>query len=126
MDDTILIGKASIREAQIMKTILDKYERASDQKVNYDKISNQISQIFQCQLGSLLSTYLGMPLFEGCIQITFWHKVMDILKNKMAGWKEFLLILAGKIQHAKASLQRILVYTASIFKIPSLVANRND
>lgn len=37
VDDTILIGKANIEEDRIMKFILDKYEKASSQKINYNK-----------------------------------------------------------------------------------------
>jgi len=37
VDNTILIGKASIKEARVMKSILDKYEATFDKKVNYEK-----------------------------------------------------------------------------------------
>jgi len=67
-----------------------------------------------------------MPLFVGQAQTSFWHKVMKKLKNKMVGWKGVLLSMGGKIQHAKASLQSILVYMASIYKIPTLVVEKID
>lgn len=44
----------------------------------------------------------------------------------MIGCKGSLLSMAEKIQHAKASIQSITVYLASIFKIPILVAKRID
>lgn len=44
----------------------------------------------------------------------------------MVGWKGALLSMVGKIQHAKSLLQSILVYMASIFKIPTLVIERID
>lgn len=98
-----------------MKRIIEIYKGVSRHKINYDKaniyFSNttqwkelEIAYILQFQIGSLLATYLGMPLFEGIVQRYFLNRPMDWLDKKLIWWKSALLIMDKKIKHAKASL----------------------
>lgn len=73
MDDTTLMGVATIIEAINLRKVLDVYLAASGQLTNEDKssifffntprpIQLRIDHILRFQVGSLPLTYLGIPL----------------------------------------------------------------
>lgn len=108
VDDTILIGKASMWEARNFKDVLVLYGQASHQKVNFQKIKifffntpiewhKKITKLFQCQISELPSVYLGMPLFVGGIIKSFWDSIVEMIKMKLVGWKEAILSHVGKL-----------------------------
>jgi len=108
VDDTILVGKAGLIEAKEFKNILDSYDKASNQKINYEKTnifffntpvdrSESIARVFQYQISTFPAIYLGMPLFFGRIQKELWNGVMKRFDNKLSRWKGALLIMARKI-----------------------------
>ena len=95
VDDTIMGGEASVKEAKAMKDTLDTYSRGLGQLINWDKSSvffintleqrqKKISSILGCQVGKLPSTYLGLPL--GTIPSdSFWNGIMERFSKKLAG-----------------------------------------
>ena len=66
-------GEASIREAKVMKDILNLYTRGLGQLINWEKsvvffvntledMQRKIARILGCGVGNLPSIYLGLPL----------------------------------------------------------------
>lgn len=47
--------------------------------------------------------YIGMPLFTGAFKNSVWDPLFDKLQQKLAGWKETVLIQAGKLQLHKST-----------------------
>lgn len=136
MDDTILIGAASVKEAREFKRILQIYEAASHQKINLNKTNiyffntpdfskEMIKRIIKCEEAKLPTKYLGMSLFLRRVK-EFWNGVIEKLENKMIGWKNALLNHARRLQLIKTILQSILVYLANIFPISQLVSKKID
>ena len=73
VDDTIMGGEASVKEAKVMKEILDMYTRGSGQLINWEKSmiffvntpkvrQRKIARILGCGVRNLPSIYLGLPL----------------------------------------------------------------
>lgn len=132
VDDNIFLCRASLAEARALKSSLQAYQKATNQKINLDKSlaffintpegqQRRISRILAMARGALPSSYLGMPLFVGKMRQSLWDPVVSRFNKKLAGWKGALLSWAGKIQLVVASLQSIHVYQMSVFKMPSKV-----
>lgn len=62
--------------------------------------------------------YLGLPLYSGPTLDSFWSSLIDRVQSKLARWKGALFSQVGKLQLIKDSLQNLLVYAMSLFKIP--------
>src|SRR4051812_12114104 len=71
-DDTILVMKASVAQAQHMKNNLSAYADSVGLNINFQKSNlvpmnltdneaNMLAGIFDCELGSMPFTYLGLP-----------------------------------------------------------------
>ena len=76
MDDTALMGMATIREASNMRKVLDIYLGASGQLINEGKssifffntppsIQRRVAHILRFQIGGLPLLYLGIPISAG-------------------------------------------------------------
>ena len=113
-DDSFLFGTASARECERYKFILDVYERASRQKVNYSKssvvFSRNITMEEQLNLAAILAVerkdehgkYLGLPLRVGKSKTAIFAYIKEKLSNKLLGWKSKILSCAGKETLIKA------------------------
>lgn len=73
LDDTIMGGEASVKEAKVMKGLLDVYIRGSGQLINWAKSSiffintpierqRKIVGILGCGVGKLPTRDLGLPM----------------------------------------------------------------
>ena len=72
-DDTILLMPACPQQAMIIEDILTKYAQSIGLKINFHKstlipinleadLAAQLAAIFECTIGSMPFTYLGLPL----------------------------------------------------------------
>lgn len=102
-------------EARTIKMTLQNYEAASGHLVSLPKsmifflntpkrTMQIIVSILQCSVGSLPSTYLGLPLGANPSPESFWNGLIDKCKAKMDGWKGALLIQARKLVMIKSTL----------------------
>lgn len=98
VDDTSIMGQASVVEAKRFLNILSKYKKASQQPIKFDKSKlyfihtpearqRKIAWIFKCQIDNFLRTYLGMPMFFGASTEALWIKQLERIRGKLAGWK---------------------------------------
>jgi len=129
-DDSLIFCKATIEEAQNIKDIITKYERASGQKVNYDKSEiifskktnedthNRILQILNMNKVENFSKYLGIPTHLGRSKRQVFDFIQDRVLKKLKGWKEKHLSFAGRGTLIKIVAQTIATYIMSGF--PSL------
>ena len=101
LDDSIVMGEASVRNARNIKNALEDYGQASGQTINQNKSviyfinvndnrQNKIKRIIGCEIGTLPSSYLGLPLCMDPPEI-FWSSLIDKIHSKLAGWKGSLL-----------------------------------
>ena len=96
-DDTLLFGKASLQEAQHIKTILDLYKAASGQEVNFDKsavvfskntdpaVRRSITQLLNIKEVPTHDKYLGLPTVVGRSKAEVFSSVKERIWQKIHG-----------------------------------------
>ena len=96
-DDSILFCKASVGESQELRSILQKYEEASGQKINTDKSSiffspnttQETKDEILASLGPMQDTrhtkYLGLPSFIGRSKKQVFAILKERIGKKLAG-----------------------------------------
>ena len=107
-DDSLLFYKANSVEWRRLTRILDKYEAASRQKLNQDKISNFFSRNTSTEkreeiirLSGLKATdrfekYLGLPTLVGKSRSKEFKCIKDRVWNRLQSWKVKFLSQARK------------------------------
>ena len=114
VDDSIVMEEALVRNARNIKNALEDYGQASGQIINFNKSviyfinandnrHNKIKIIIGCEIGTLLGSYLGLPLCMDPLEI-FWSSLIDKIHLKLARWKGSLLSWASKVIALKSIL----------------------
>eukprot|EP00253_Pinus_taeda_P008507 PITA_08507 len=129
VDDTMLHGTPTVKEAVAYRGILDLFSQASSMEINFSKstifffnthlaVQAHLSQLLGFRIGSLPSKYLGDPLTLKPWQKIHWEKVLTNMKKKCSHWTNIALNLAGRLILTKAVLQAILQYLLSMLPAP--------
>nr|XP_040243927.1 translation initiation factor IF-2-like [Aegilops tauschii subsp. strangulata] len=90
-DDTLLLMPACAMQAAVIKKILVDYADSIGLKINFHKstlipinveedLTNRLAAIFECSVGSLPFTYLGLPMGTSRPSI---HELMPLLPPKL-------------------------------------------
>ena len=128
-DDSLILMKASIHNAEALKTILDLYCKASRQLISVDKssiffspntkveIKEQLCTTLNIMTEALNDKYLGLPAKVGMDKKNCFQYLVDRVVSRVNGWKERQLSLGGK-EVLKSVAHVILSYAMSVFKIP--------
>ncbi|KAJ1295804.1 hypothetical protein BS78_01G250800 [Paspalum vaginatum] len=128
-DDSLILIKSRLADAQFLEQILKRYEMASGQVINNDKQSilfspNTSSQV-RHQIKAILSIYqeatngryLGLPVTVGKSNKTTFEYIKHKVWARIQGWQEKLLSKAGKEILVKAVAQAIPTYAMSCFAL---------
>ena len=83
-----------------------------------------LEKILGCRIGSLLMTYLGMPLGASHKSPTIWNPILEKIERKLAGWKKLYLSKDGRLTLLKSTISSLPTYYLSLFTIPTRVANK--
>ncbi|XP_062005868.1 uncharacterized protein LOC133723047 [Rosa rugosa] len=129
-DDSLLFGTATMDECVAFKQILWTYEKASGQKVNFQKssvvFSRNVDMELQQNLASILAVqreeehdkYLGLPLRVGKSKIANFEYIKERLSKKLISWKAKVLSCAGKEILIKAIAQTMPLYAMNCYLLP--------
>ena len=106
------------------------YEKATGQQVNrqksslffspntFEEIQHDIKQRFGANIIRQHEKYLGLPSLVGKNkQNTFWQ-IKEKIANRLSGWREKILSMAGKEILIKAVVQAIPTHAMSCFLLP--------
>lgn len=115
VDDTMLHGTPTTREAQGFKAILKHFNKASGMDLNLSKpsifffkthlaVQKNLSKILRFKRCSLPSRYLGVPLTEKPWQKGHWEKMLSNLEKCNKHWTHRTLNFAGHLFLAKVIL----------------------
>eukprot|EP00253_Pinus_taeda_P018385 PITA_18385 len=129
VDDTMLHGSPTVKEAQGYKNILKLFSEASGMDINLSKstifffnmnvaVQRNLSRILGFRRGNLPSRYLGAPLLDKLWQKSHWEKLLDNLKKICQHWTHRALNFAGRLVLTKVVLQAIPQYMLSIIPAP--------
>ena len=130
VDDTMLQGTPTVKEATSFKQILSEFALAVGTEVSITKskifffntnilIQRNLSRILGFQRESLLAKYLGVPLTDKPLHKEIWELVLNKLKDKIKKWTNRALNLVGRLILTKAILQSIPIYMLSAISTPS-------
>ena len=129
-DDSFLFFHATRGETEIIKGLLNTYERLSGQSVNFQKsgihFSSNVKQAVRSELSSILgvtnnlqdSKYLGLPSLIGRSKKRVFSFIKDKVWKRVQGWKSKHISQAGKSVLIKNGAQSIPSYCMSCFLIP--------
>jgi hypothetical protein len=129
-DDCFLFFRADIREANCMKKILNDYENASGQAVNYAKsevyfsrntphhIKDQISDILGVHEVMGTGRYLGMSSMIGRNKKAAFSYLKDRMWKRIQSWTGKHLSKAGREVLVKSVAQAIPTYCMSTILLP--------
>ena len=110
------------------------FEAASGLRINLEKseliLVGRVENIddlaweFGCSLGSLPTTYLGMPLGAPFKLVTVWDGVEELFRRRLAMWKRQYLSKGGRATLIRSTLSNLPIYLMSLLCLPSLVRRR--
>eukprot|EP00253_Pinus_taeda_P029227 PITA_29227 len=129
VDDTMLHGTPTVKEAVAYREILDLFSQASGMEINFSKstilffnthpaVQSHLAMVLGFRISSLPSKYLGAPLTLKPWKKEHWEKILANLKKKCSHWTFRALNLAGRLVLTKAVLQAIPHYLLSLLPAP--------
>lgn len=105
-DDTLIFCGAEEDQLKYLRVILVLFEGVSGLHINWRKsfmypineVNNMylLASILGSEVGTLPTTYLGMPLEAKSKSIEIWNGVVEKCEKKLARWKTQYLSRGGK------------------------------
>jgi len=133
-DDALIFCEAETSQIRHLRAILTIFEGISGLHVNWLKshISpiNQVwnlqdlAVILGCQVESLPTKYLGLPLGAKNKELEVWSGVLERCENKLSRWKSQYLSLGGRLTLTKSVLDGMPTYMMSLFPIPKSIEKK--
>jgi len=137
VDDTLLLGVATIRTASRFQKILSSFLIASGGKVNTLKcriygwhvpghIKEQIARIFGFPIITTWNhfKYLVMPIFLNRYSSTAWFDIVEKIAAKIRSWGGQCLNPAGKTVLIKSVLSSLLIFQCSGLLAPKNILEK--
>ncbi|WKA06987.1 hypothetical protein VitviT2T_024859 [Vitis vinifera] len=133
-DDTLVFCKSSQDHLTHLSWLLMWFEAASGLRINLDKSElipvgrvenmDDLAWEFGCKVGSLPSTYLGMPLGASFKSTSVWDGVEDRFRKRLGMWKRQYLSKGGRMTLIRSTLSNLPIYLMSLLCLPSVVRRR--
>ncbi|XP_050231744.1 uncharacterized protein LOC126680640 [Mercurialis annua] len=134
-DDCFLFFRASLEEMNVVKRVLDNYEKLSGQKVNFNKsnimYSANVEREDRVRINSVMNVaetsdsnkYLGLPSLVGRNKNQILAFIRDRVWSKVKGWNSKFLSRGGKEVLIKTVAQSMPNYVMNVFLIPLRLCN---
>ncbi|KAK2661148.1 hypothetical protein Ddye_007681 [Dipteronia dyeriana] len=131
----LLFIKASYSNCLAIRRVLQKYNRASGQLVNFTKSAvcmsptvnryekERLTTPVEVRLVDYHERYLGLPCVTGKYKQKLFANVVDRVCNRIKRWESKLLSIGGKEILIKYVLQSIPTYSMSLLQLPHSLIN---
>nr|GEY83612.1 hypothetical protein [Tanacetum cinerariifolium] len=134
VDDLLLFCNGDSCSVAVLKKVISTFGGLSGLLPNFAKstvffanvreVSRlRIIDIMPFCVGSLPVRYLGVPLISKRLYVKDYHLLIDKARKRLLDWKNKSLSFAGRLQLIMSVLSLMQVYWASIFILPSAIAN---
>ncbi|KAH0709195.1 hypothetical protein KY284_010622 [Solanum tuberosum] len=133
-DDSLVFCGAEVNHIRHLRAILTIFEGISGLHVNWHKSClypvNQVANMqvlaenLGCQVASLPTKYLGMPLGAKNKEVEVWNEVLERCEKKLSRWKSQYLSLGGRITLIKSVMDALPTYMMSLFPIPRSIEKK--
>lgn len=126
-DDALLFLQADVNQCHNILRILEVYNNASGQQINFGKSGIQFSSNTEVALQRQIcdtmnigpvkeaSTYLGLPTCWGRSKLETYNFIVEKVQEKLQGWKLKLLSHASREILIKSVAQAIPTYAMACF-----------
>lgn len=131
-DDVMFLGSWSLENTKNLIRILRCYELSSGLKINMSKskiyrfgVQNceleLVARSFNCSIGSLPLTYLGLPVGVSMARETHLKPIIETFQAKLSRWKASILSFGGRLTLCKSVLSSLGSFYFSLYKAPAKV-----
>ena len=110
------------------------FEALSGSIINLDKsvilLFGNVDNLNQlaCELGyivgSLPSSYLGLPLGSKMDSTRVWEGIEEKFRRRLAAWKRQYISKGGRLTLIRSTLSNMPIYLLSLFRMPKSVKSR--
>ena len=129
-DDMLFFLKAKKKDLTRLFAVLKAYQDSSGQVFNLQKShlllgncnarrTHMVTELLLIHQSTLPTNYLGVPLFLGSSRHSYFSKLLDTIRTRLAGWKTKLLSFAGRLILVKHVLSSIPLHIALVIPLPS-------
>ncbi|RVX22063.1 putative ribonuclease H protein [Vitis vinifera] len=133
-DDTLVFCQASQHQLTYLSWLLMWFEAVSGMRINLDKSElipvgrvvdiDDLAFDFGCKVGSLPSTYLGLPLGAPFKSVAVWDGVEKRFRKRLSMWKRQYLSKGGRATLIRSTLSNLPIYSMSVLRLPSSIRRR--
>ncbi|RVW89589.1 hypothetical protein CK203_036424 [Vitis vinifera] len=130
-DDTLIFCDADADQLQYLSWTFMWFEAISSLKVNLSKTEaipmgegipmETLASVLGCKIGSLPTSYLGLPLRAPYKATRVWETVEERFRKRLSLWKRQYLSKGGHLTLLKSTLSSLPTYFLSLFVIPKRV-----
>ena len=127
-DDTLVFCNDTEEQMTHLCWILAWFEALSGLKINLEKNSllpvGRVEDVdglafeLGCNIGSLPTEYLGLPLGAKHKEARVWDGVEERFRNRLALWKRQYISKGGRLILIRSVLSNMSTYLLSLFRIP--------
>ena len=124
-DDTLLFCGAEADQMVYLSWLMVWLEEISGLRINLNKSEiiamgiiadmDSLSTKLGCKVGSLPSSYLGLPLGAPHICVNVWDSVEERFKRRLALWKRQYISKGERLTLIKSTLSSLPIYFMSLF-----------
>ena len=133
-DDTIIFCEANSEQLMCLRWTLMWFEAFSGLKINLNKsviiplgrVDNVelLAAELGCGVGSLPTTYLGLPLGAPHRALGVWDSMEERFRKRLSSWKREYISKGGRLTLIRSSLSSLPIYFLSLFRMPKIVCSR--
>jgi hypothetical protein len=108
VDDSLLFFKATVDQAQAVKSMISTFEKCSGQLLSPNKcsllvnqdldeeITDQVRSVLGVEIVDFEAKYLGLPTPNGRVQRGLFQPLEERFHKRMVAWKEKIFICSRK------------------------------
>ncbi|RVW33526.1 Vesicle-associated membrane protein 727 [Vitis vinifera] len=133
-DDTLVFCDDSQEQLAFLSWLLMWFEATSGLRINLNKSeillvgcvvnAELLEAELGCKVGSLPSTYLGLPLGALHKSVKVWDGVEERMRKKLALWKRQFISKGGRLTLIRSTLASMPTYLMSLLRMPRVVKLR--
>ncbi|WJZ94813.1 hypothetical protein VitviT2T_013639 [Vitis vinifera] len=133
-DDTLVFCQASQDQLTYLSWLLMWFEAVSGLRINLEKSElipvgrvvdiDDLALDFGCKVGSLPSTYLGLPLGALFKSVAVWDGVEEHFRKRLTMWKRQYLSKGGRATLIRSTLSNLPIYFMFVLRLPSSIRRR--
>ena len=136
VDDTLLFCEADKDQLKFLSWTLMWFEAVSSLRINLNKceiipilpvvnVENLASDL-GCEVGSLPTSYLGLPLGAKHKTLGVWDSVEERFLKRLASWKIQYISKGERLMLIRSTLSSLPIYYLSLFRMPQKVCAKLD